>query len=172
MFPWLENGSSPTEAEPLIDPGPVIQTVSYSGSPRSIARYDIQALVRLAQQADAVVAIESGVGETLVEDAAVFHVHGGSRPLPERALMRTVHISTSRTFAQDPKYPIRLLVDIAIRRSRPTFFRLPRPMQDASNHACGRDAPETAQRKREKQQRHTEYGKELGPDHIDARATQ
>src|SRR6185437_3665224 len=101
--------------------GLVTQTVSYSGPPRSIARYDIQALARMAQQVDAVVAIECGVGETLVEDAAVFHVHGGSRPLPEHVMMRTVHLSTSRTFAQDPKYAIRLLVDIAIRALSPAI---------------------------------------------------
>jgi uncharacterized membrane protein len=121
MFPRLENGTSWTEAEPLIDLGPVTQTVSYSGPPRSIARYDIQTLVRLAQKVDAVVAIECGVGETLVEDAAVFRVHGGSQPLPKHALMRTVRLSTSRTFAQDPKYPIRLLVDIAIRALSPAI---------------------------------------------------
>jgi uncharacterized membrane protein len=121
MFPLLENGTSSIEAEPQIDLGLVTQTVSYSGPPRSIARYDIQALARMAQQVDAVVAIECGVGETLVADAAVFHVHGGSRPLPEHVMMRTIHLSTSRTFAQDPKYPIRLLVDIAIRALSPAI---------------------------------------------------
>jgi uncharacterized membrane protein len=121
MFPRLENGSNSTEAAPPIKLGPVTQTVSYSGPPRSITRYDIKTLARLAQKIDAVVAIECGVGETLVEDSTVFHVYGGSRPLSEQALMRTVRLSTSRTFAQDPKYPIRLLVDIAIRALSPAI---------------------------------------------------
>jgi uncharacterized membrane protein len=121
MFPRLENGANSSEAERLVDLGPVTQTVSYSGPPRSIARYDIMTLVLLAQKADAVVEIECGVGETLVEDSAVFRVHGGAVPLPEHALMRTVRLSTSRTFEQDPKYPIRLLVDIAIRALSPAI---------------------------------------------------
>ena len=44
-----------------------------------------------------------------------------TQPLPERALMRTVRLATSRTFEQDPKYAIRLLVDIAIRALSPAI---------------------------------------------------
>ena len=121
IFPRLEDDADPAEAEPPIDLGPVTQTVSYSGPPRSIARYDIKTLVLLAQKVGTVVAIECGVGETLVEDSAVFRVHGGAAPLPERVLMRTLRLSTSRTFGQDPKYPIRLLVDIAIRALSPAI---------------------------------------------------
>jgi|1186.fasta_scaffold132936_2 hypothetical protein len=62
MFPRLESGTSPTEAEPLVDLGPATQAVTYSGPPRSIARYDLQTLLHLAQKADAVIAIECGVG--------------------------------------------------------------------------------------------------------------
>jgi uncharacterized membrane protein len=122
MFPRLEQGADgtvPTEFEVPGELGPATQTISYSGQPRSIARYDINTLVRLAQGAGAVIAIECGVGETLVEDAVVFRVHGASRPLPEQALMRAIRLSTSRTFEQDPKYAIRLLVDIAIRALSP-----------------------------------------------------
>ncbi|HEY7580516.1 MAG TPA: DUF2254 family protein [Acetobacteraceae bacterium] len=60
-----------------------------------------------------------GVGETLVEGAVVFRVHGASLPLPEQALMRAIRLSTSRTLEQDPKYAIRLLVDVAIRALSP-----------------------------------------------------
>jgi uncharacterized membrane protein len=45
----------------------------------------------------------------------VLRVHGGTRPLPERALRRLVRLGAERTFEQDPKYAIRLLVDIAIK---------------------------------------------------------
>jgi uncharacterized membrane protein len=59
MFPRLESGTSPTEAEPPVD---LTQIVAFSGPPRSIARYDIQTLLHLAQKADAVIAIECDVG--------------------------------------------------------------------------------------------------------------
>lgn len=109
-----ENASAPPA-----DLGPVTQTLSYSGDPRVIARLDIDALVRLAQNANAVVSIECGVGETLVEDAVLLRVYGAAQKLPVQALMQAIHLATARTFEQDPKYAIRLLVDIAIRALSP-----------------------------------------------------
>ena len=86
-----------------------------------IARIDINSLVRLAQSANAVVSIECGVGETLVEDTVLVSVHGAAHSLPEQALRRAIRLATSRTFEQDPKYAIRLLVDIAIRALSPAI---------------------------------------------------
>jgi uncharacterized membrane protein len=102
-----------------IDMGPLTQTLSYSGDPRVIARFDIDALVHLAQSAKAFVSIECGVGETLVADTALLRVYGTTQKLPEQALMQAIHLATTRTFEQDPKYAIRLLVDIAIRALSP-----------------------------------------------------
>ncbi|MCW3477020.1 DUF2254 domain-containing protein [Limobrevibacterium gyesilva] len=122
MFPRIADNASAggqDETETAVALGAQTQTLSYSGEPRVIARFDIDALVRLAQGAGAVVVIECGVGETLVEDTMLLRVHGAAQSLPERALMRAVHLSTSRTFEQDPKYAIRLLVDIAIRALSP-----------------------------------------------------
>ena len=42
-------------------------------------------------------------------------------PLPEDALRRAVRLERERTFEQDPKYPIRLLVDIAIKALSPAI---------------------------------------------------
>ena len=41
--------------------------------------------------------------------------------MPEAALLRSVHLGRERTFEQDPKYPIRLLVDIAIKALSPAI---------------------------------------------------
>ena len=50
---------------------------------------------------------------------AALRFHGGERPLPERRLRRLVQLGADRTFEQDPKYAIRILVDIAIRALSP-----------------------------------------------------
>jgi len=42
-------------------------------------------------------------------------VYGAETHLTEKPLMQGVRLARERTFEQDPKYPIRLLVDIAIR---------------------------------------------------------
>jgi len=62
-----------------------------------------------------------GVGDTLVEDTLVLQVHRAQRQLPEQALMRAIHLDTARSFEQDPKYAIRLLVDIAIKALSPAI---------------------------------------------------
>ncbi len=48
-------------------------------------------------------------------------MHGGEKPLSERRLRRFVLHGTERTFEQDPKYAIRLLVDVAIKALSPAI---------------------------------------------------
>jgi uncharacterized membrane protein len=121
MLPLIADGANPyregTELPCVL--GRMTQTLTHSGEPGVITRFDLDALVRLAQNADAVVAIECGVGDALVEDTVLLRVYGSDRKLPEQALTRAIHLGTSRSFEQDPKYAIRLLVDIAIRALSP-----------------------------------------------------
>jgi uncharacterized membrane protein len=99
---------------------PVVQTLYYSGEPRTIARFDIEALVEQARAADAVIVMECAVGDALVEDAVLLRVHGG-KPIPEARLRRAIEVARERTFEQDPKYSLRLLVDIAIKALSPAI---------------------------------------------------
>jgi uncharacterized membrane protein len=101
--------------------GPVTQTLRHAGGPRAIARLDVAALVTLAREADAVIVMDSAVGDTLVDDAPLLHVHGAARQLSERLLRRAIGLEMERTFEQDPKYPLRLLVDIAIKALSPAI---------------------------------------------------
>jgi uncharacterized membrane protein len=99
--------------------GPVTQILRYRGEPRSVARFDIGALVHAASDADAIIEMHCAVGDTLVDDAILLEVHGGTVLIPDRRLSRAVRLARERTFEQDPKYPIRLLVDIAIKALSP-----------------------------------------------------
>jgi uncharacterized membrane protein len=120
MFPRLADmGGDCWERDVAMDLGPI--TVTYSGEPYVIARFYIPALVRLAQSVDGIVALECGVGDTLVEDAVILRVHGATGMIPEQALLHSIRLATARTFEQDPKYAIRLLVDIAIRALSPAI---------------------------------------------------
>jgi uncharacterized membrane protein len=101
--------------------GPITQTMKYSGEPRVIARFDIATLVRQAREAQAVIVMACAVGDTLVEDTLLLRVHGGKRSLSEHELMLAIDLAQERTFEQDPKYPIRLLVDIAIKALSPAI---------------------------------------------------
>ena len=97
------------------------QTVKYFGKPRTVARFDVDSLVAAARQARGTIVMACAVGDTLVEGDVLLRVHDAGMPLPEEALLRAVHLGKERTFEQDPKYPIRLLVDIAIKALSPAI---------------------------------------------------
>jgi len=101
--------------------GPVTQIVTYSGRPRTIAKLSIETLVRQGRASGAVIEMVSAVGDTLVEGSIILRVHGAGGRLVEADLMRAVRLDAERTFEQDPKYPIRLLVDIAIKALSPAI---------------------------------------------------
>ena len=98
---------------------PVTQTLIYSGSPKVIQSLDMRKISELAEAAGGVIAMESSVGDTLVESTPLLLVYGAREPISERALWKAIKIGSERTFEQDPKYAIRLLVDIAIRALSP-----------------------------------------------------
>ncbi|NMQ19487.1 DUF2254 domain-containing protein [Candidatus Competibacter phosphatis] len=126
MFPRLDAPAGPTPeswraAVEAAQRCPVTQTLRYSGEPLTIARFRVAALVRQAQAADAVIVMECAVGDTLVEDTLLLRVHGGRQPLAETPLRQAIQVARERTFEQDPKYPLRLLVDIAIKALSPAI---------------------------------------------------
>ena len=101
--------------------GPVTQTLTYSGYPRTVAKLRTDALIEQAKQSSAVIEMVAAVGDTLVDGSVILHVHGANTRLLEKNLMRAIHLESERTFEQDPKYPIRLLVDIAIKALSPAI---------------------------------------------------
>ena len=101
--------------------GPVTQTLKYSGEPQTIATLDAGALIQQAAASGALIVMACAIGDTLVEGTVILRVHGAKEPLDERQLMKAVHLGTDRTFEQDPKYAIRLLVDIAIKALSPAI---------------------------------------------------
>ena len=81
----------------------------------------MKGLVALAAREGAVVAMAWAVGDTLFDGMPLVRVHGGGRPVPEDRLRRLVQLGSERTFEQDPKYAIRILVDIAIKALSPAI---------------------------------------------------
>jgi uncharacterized membrane protein len=97
----------------------VTLNLTYHGAPEAIQSLDVPALAALAERAGAVIEMNSGVGDTLVESTHVLSVYGAREPISQSALWKAIRTGAARTFEQDPKYPIRLLVDIAIRALSP-----------------------------------------------------
>ena len=99
--------------------GPATQTLTYAGEPRVIAEFDLDRLVRIAEQSGAVIVMVQAVGDTVFEGNVLVSVHGARGRIDERELRRCIKLAQERTFEQDPKYPLRLLVDIAIKALSP-----------------------------------------------------
>jgi uncharacterized membrane protein len=125
MFPRPERGvaarASGATSDLRAQLAQATQTLNHFGNPRTITELDVEALVGLARQAGGTIVMAAAVGDTLVEGGEILLVHGGRTLLPEDALLRAVHLGRERTFEQDPKYPIRLLVDVAIKALSPAI---------------------------------------------------
>lgn len=101
--------------------GHTSQVLVHHGPPLAVEAVNVQALVRLAATADAVVEMLVVVGDTVAESTPILRVIGGRTAIDERRLKRAIKLGIERTFEQDPKYAIRLLVDIAIRALSPAI---------------------------------------------------
>ena len=97
------------------------QTLIHSGRPRSLQAVDTTGLVKLASLSGGTIEMAVAVGDTLIEMMPVLRVYGGRQPIEEKKLRDSIELGDERTFEQDPKYAIRLLVDIAIRALSPAI---------------------------------------------------
>jgi uncharacterized membrane protein len=100
---------------------PPTQTLIHHGSPRSLESIDVGLLIDLAQESDGIIEVKVVAGDTVVEMRPLLRVLGSRQPLDEWKLRKGMRLGEERTFEQDPKYAIRLLVDIAIRALSPAI---------------------------------------------------
>jgi len=100
---------------------PVTQTVSHVGRPQVIQAIEFGALLNLATASEAVIEVVPSVGTTVAETTPLLRVHGSRQPLDKGALRRAIQVGDERTFEQDPKYALRLVVDIAIKALSPAI---------------------------------------------------
>jgi uncharacterized membrane protein len=122
MYPLRQGEAAPQHnGKRLMLAGPVRQTIYHRGAPKIIGAFDLDGLVQLAAQEDAVIELIEAVGEAVTDSSPVLHVHGGRSPIPEDKLRHAILLGPERTFEQDPKYAIRLLVDIAIKALSPAI---------------------------------------------------
>ena len=123
MYPPMEAVEADQESLGDFRHWPVTQALTYSGPPRAVQAMDVPRLLALAERSDSVIEMVCAVGDTWVESTTLMHVyreHGSpQKPVDEHALRKAVKTGAERTFEQDPKYSIRLLVDIAIRALSP-----------------------------------------------------
>ena len=119
LYPPLD--TPPSQASTEIAKTPCLQTLLYYGQPRVIQAVDIHALVDLANRNGCVIELVASVGDATLETTPILRVFGAGIPLSENSLRLAIRLGAERTFEQDPKYAIRLLVDIAIKALSPAI---------------------------------------------------
>src|SRR4030095_12794112 len=72
-------------------------------------------------RAGSVIEMLAAVGDAVFDSTPILRVLGSDRPVPSDDLLDAIELGDERTFEQDPKYAIRLLVDIAIRALSPAI---------------------------------------------------
>jgi uncharacterized membrane protein len=90
------------------------QRLVYDGVPLAIASFRIDDYVKQAKKAGGTIVLHCAVGDTIAQGTVVLEVYGATASISEQSLLQGIVLSTERTFEQDPKYPLRLLVDTAI----------------------------------------------------------
>lgn len=100
---------------------PITQTLRYSGGPAVILELKTRRLLELARLAEGVIEVKYAVGDTVTDGSEVLHVRGGKRTLAEAALRQGIALGFERTIEQDPKYALRLLVDVGIKALSPAI---------------------------------------------------
>ena len=117
LYGTLSHFSDMTQVRNCVRPIPT-QILLYQGRPLSLRTVNIKRLVQLAKQHDGRIDVLADVGDTVIEGITLLHV-SSLRKIPETELRHALDLGEERTFEQDPKYAIRLLVDIAIRALSP-----------------------------------------------------
>jgi uncharacterized membrane protein len=113
LYPPLDTLPSTGSIESV--QSPCTQTLYHHGSPSKVQAIDIPTLVGIASGAGCAIEMVAAVGDALLDSTVILRVLGCSKQLPEEILTDAIRIGSERTFEQDPKYAIRLLVDIAIK---------------------------------------------------------
>lgn len=117
LYPPLDTPATPYAPDLLT--AECIQTLVHHGHPMAIQSVDIPALIGIATEASCAIEMAPSVGDTVLDSTPILRVIGGTGPIPEEKLRSGIELGVERTFEQDPKYAIRLLVDIGIRALSP-----------------------------------------------------
>jgi len=117
LYPSLD--SPPCQGSKEIVGLRCLQTLVYHGEASILQEVNIPALVEIATQNGYTIELLASVGDAVLEETPILRVLGVGNPISEKILQAAIRLGGERTFTQDPKYAIRLVVDIAIKALSP-----------------------------------------------------
>lgn len=119
LYPPIDTPPSPNSAE--LPESQCVQTLVHKGDPRLVQAANIFMLVDIAKKFGCIIELMVTVGDAVLDSVPILRVYGAAAAIPEETLRPAITFGSQRTFEQDPKYAIRLLVDIAIKALSPAI---------------------------------------------------
>jgi uncharacterized membrane protein len=89
------------------------QAIVHDGPPLYIVRIHVNRLVRLAHECGSLIRIPFAQGDSVTAGAALALVYGPT--VPPRRILASIELGLERDVGFDPKYALRMLVDVALR---------------------------------------------------------
>jgi len=120
MYPPFDPSVSSANKPDLAKKAPS-QICSYRGQPLAVQRIDTDALLYMARESGGVMEVLAAVGDTLIESTPLVHLYDSRQFVDEHLIRGAFELGEERTFEQDPKYALRLLVDVAVRALSPAI---------------------------------------------------
>jgi uncharacterized membrane protein len=115
-YPQPAGEAAPAATPPASD-APT-RVVPYTGNLRYVHSLNVGELVALARKAESVIYLPFALGDALVARTPLALVRGSS-DMSEKQLLSAIELARDRAMDHNPKYSLRLLVDIAIRALSP-----------------------------------------------------
>lgn len=101
---------------------PVLDEIVYHGRPMRVLEFTLRRLANLAEAANVMAQILPEVGDMVSDQQRIILVRGeksGSQTIHPESLRACIVVGPQRTIEQDPKFAVRLIVDIALRALSP-----------------------------------------------------
>ena len=97
------------------DLGPPARVVHHLGSSEIIIAVNVEALKKEAAAANGVIEFGPQIGDFVAADEPLFYLHFGAKAIDDDRLRAAVAFGPERTMDQDPTFPFRVVIDIALR---------------------------------------------------------
>jgi uncharacterized membrane protein len=119
-YPYQAISHEQSAAAHRPDPSTARKIVN-SGKGGVLQALDLRGIVSIAEEARALVELIPAVGDYVPHGEVIFHAYENGHQVNERMLLESIALGYERTFQHDLLYPLRILVDIAIRALSPAI---------------------------------------------------
>jgi uncharacterized membrane protein len=113
--PLSARGNGGARVTPPVLPERPTQVVVHEGPPLYVVRIDVDRLVRIASRSLATIRLLFAPGDSVTAGATLALVYSAGDPVSVDQLLEAITLGPERILRDDPKYALRMLVDVAVR---------------------------------------------------------